>query len=204
MGFFKSWFQPPVYKVPPPQDPLDRRWADSPIVNQGNGIQCSSIAVVGAMNQWLNLKAGKNTHNLPWEPLWQTQGNHSNLSAALTYAGMTGVEGYKVTQSLIFEQATVGALYDWIQAQLNLKYSVVFEMRQSGELNSNHKLALETQDIYRSWHAMCVSGTTSNFIICKNSFGVECGENGYKYVSPALMVASGVKLYAITDVRKNA
>lgn len=195
-GFFSKRKKP----TPQPRNPLDRRWADSPIVNQADGVQCSSITVVGGMEQWL--KVNDQDVKLNWRDLWDTQRNHSNLSAALTYAGMYGVGGYKIEQTPLFEPAIPIQLLEWVQANLKAGYSLVCEMRQGSELNHDGVIAFNQGDIYNSWHAMLISALIGDHIVCKNSFGLDHGERGYKYIAPQLMVRSGVKLYAITDVKR--
>ncbi len=200
-GFFSKRKKPTPQ--PQPRNPLDRRWADSPIVNQENGIQCSAITVTGAMDQWLNVKANVRKHpELDWQELWGTQKFQSNLSAALTYAGMYGVGGYKIEQTPLFEPAIPIQLLEWVQANLKAGYSLVCEMRQGSELNHDGVIASNQGDIYGSWHAMLISAIVGDHIVCKNSFGTDHGERGYKYIAPQLMVRSGVKLYAVTSVKR--
>jgi C1A family cysteine protease len=185
---------------------VDLRWMMSPVRNQDNVGACVSFALVACFEAIGN-KTGTR-HNLSELFLYYTARTYGEayISSAIGELEMIGVCNETIwpydeknvnvepsqaafnnaSMQKIMKAFCVGKTKDDLKAVLNAGYPVIISFPVCESFFSIGKNGIvplpQTDEPVIGGHAVLAVGYNENFIICKNSWGIQFGDNGYFYL----------------------
>lgn len=184
--------------VKAPKDVVDRRHCDSPAVSQCGGT-CTSHGISNAMD---NLFCKPNVQQMSNQHLWSTYQRYS------TYTGIRAAAKNKICDEAywpncksktdkcndnshikLLEFEEIGANYEKGMAALDAGFPLVYSGKVTSSWANCDSVIYPKSRASGGGHAVAVSGYAldpdvpgGGYFIILNSWGKNCGDNGYQYI----------------------